>query len=108
MEQGLRGLPMLLRPRPLANCSQLCCADLQQMVQHIIVRIIRWRGFRPRPFKFKLQRADGMTKSVCVWHGRPQDPNILVAVKGWHCVSDRIKDCGLNGSLEAQKVFAVA
>ncbi len=73
------------------------------MVQQVIVRIICWRGFRPRLFKFKLKMADGMTKLVCVWHGRPQDPTILVAAKGWHCVSGHIKDYGLNGSLSGQE-----
>ena len=82
--------------------------NLKQVVQQILVRIIRWRGCRLHPFKLKLKRADGMTRLVCVWHGHPQDPMILVTAWGWQCVSDPIRDCGLNGSFQGKKVFVVA
>ena len=49
-----------------------------------------------------------MTRLVCVWHGHPQDPMVIVAAKGWQCVSDPVKDCGLNGSFQGQKVCVVA
>jgi hypothetical protein len=81
---------------------------LKQMVQQILVRIIRWRGFRLHPINFKVNQVDGLTKPVCVRQGIPRDPTIPAAAKGWRYVSDPIRNGGLHGSLETKKVFVVA